>query len=209
MHVAKHDSGLRVSRQDCVRRAKRVVQRVQEDPAHEVHHEHLVAAGLDHARSLTRSLGRIVGGPQHALQVRQLADELLLREDVVAARDHVRTRAFQLGRDLACQAKATRRVLAVEDREVGPQLLLEAWKQGFDGFPSGMSDNIGDEQNLELALRHHLILVEKEKGARFRAPLVGYFAYSTALVSRTTVTRIWPGKLSSDSMRLAMSRAMS
>ena len=55
-----------------------------------------------------------------------------------------------------------------------------------------------------------LIASENEKGEPSRTPpRRNYLAYSTALVSRTTVTRIWPGKLSSDSIRLAISRAMS
>jgi len=50
---------------------------------------------------------------------------------------------------------------------------------------------------------------DKKKGSPELGLPLTYFAYSIALVSRTTVTRIWPGKLSSVSIRLAMSRAMS
>src|SRR5207247_7502280 len=209
VHVAEDHLRVRMRREDGVGRPERVVQRVQEDPADQVHDEHIVPAGLDHAPALAGCRGRVVRGSQDVLHVRQLADELFLGEDMVAAGDHVSARPLELSRDLGRQAEAPGCVLAVEDREVGAQLLLKRRQDRLDGVPAGMADNVGDEQDLQLLRGHSLIFGQKKRGARFRAPLIGYFAYSTALVSRTTVTRIWPGKLSSDSMRLAMSRAMS
>src|SRR5207253_7896246 len=93
--------------------------------------------------------------------------------------------------------------------EVRAELFLEAREQGLDGVPARMADHVGHEQDAELSPRHSSIVGQKEKGALARTPFGVYFAYSTALVSRTTVTRIWPGKLSSDSMRLAISLAIS
>src|SRR5215831_4114459 len=73
-----------------------------------------------------------------------------------------------------------------------------------------MADHVRDEQDAKVAVRHDVNCPGKRKGAPWGLPFaVLYLAYSTALVSRTTVTRIWPGKLSSDSMRLAMSLAIS
>src|SRR5438093_1515510 len=209
VHVAEHNLHVRVLGQDRVRGPEGVVEGVEEDAADQVHDQHLVPAGLDHAPALARRRRRVVGRPEHVLQAWQLADELLLGEDVVAAGDHVRAQAFELRRDLRGQAEPARGVLAVEDGEVRPQLLFQLGKDRLDRFAAGVADHVGDEEDLELVVRHPLILVEKEKREPLRTPSGDYFAYSTALVSRTTVTRIWPGKLSSDSMRLAMSRAIS
>src|SRR5207249_3686822 len=96
VHVAEHTLHVRVLGQDRVRGPEGVVEGVEEDAADQVHDEHLVPAGLDHAPALARRRRRVVGRPEHVLQAWQLADELLLGEDVVAAGDHVRAQAFQL-----------------------------------------------------------------------------------------------------------------
>src|SRR5438093_5573269 len=147
-----------------------VVEGVEEDAADQVHDEHLVPAGLDHAPALARRRRRVVGRPEHVLQTWQLADELLLGEDVVAAGDHVRAQAFELGRDLRGQAEPARGVLAVQDGELGPQVLFQPGKDRLDRFAAWVADHVGDEEDFELAVRHQMILVEKEKREPLRAP---------------------------------------
>src|SRR5207244_13123010 len=80
--------------------------------------------------------------------------------------------ALLLGRELAGEPVAPCRVLAVDEGEVGPQLVLEAWKQGFDRVPAGVADDIRDEQDLELGVAHHLIFRQKKKRARSGTPFV-------------------------------------
>src|SRR2546421_30903 len=115
---------------------------------------------------------RVVGRSEHTIQTRQLSDKILLGEDMVSAGDHVSSGALQLRRDLGGEPEAPRSVLAVDDGEVGPQLLLEAWKQGFDRVPAGVPDDIRDEQDLEVDVAHRLIFRQKKKGARSRTPFV-------------------------------------
>ena len=109
---------------------------------------------------------------------------------MVAARDDVGARRFQLRCDLGGQPEPPGGVLAVHHREVRPQLFLQGGQNRLDGIPAGMANHVGYEQNFEVAIRHQSILAQKKKGARLGRTPFGYFAYSIALVSRTTVTRI-------------------
>src|SRR6266850_4939846 len=146
---------------------------------------------------------------------------------------------LQLTHDLRGQAETARSVLTVDDGQVSLNLVLQPGKDGFDRVATRMADDIGHEQDAKVvghqtnlqgwqpgvpakskilwggnrirnsSLKPRQRLAGKQKGE----PVLGspwfYLAYSTARVSRTTVTRIWPGKLSSLSIRLAMSRAIS
>src|SRR6266550_3409968 len=165
VHVAEDDRSLRMGGQDRVGRPKRVIQGLEKDPPDQVHDQHLVAARVDHAPTLAWRRRRVVGRPEHALQAGQLPDELLLGEHVVAGRDHVRARGPQLGDDLARQAETSRGVLAVDDREVRTQLLLQRREARLDRIPARMPAAVGHEQDAELVARHAWIVVEKKKGA--------------------------------------------
>src|SRR5207249_11321796 len=85
---------------------------------------------------------------------------------------HVRAGALQLRRGLGGEPEARCSVLAVDGGEVGPQLVLEAWKQGFGRVPAGVTDDIRDEPDLEVDVAHHLIFRQKKKGARSGTPFV-------------------------------------
>src|SRR5712691_10076284 len=165
VHVAEHDLDVGVGGQDLIGGAERVVQRVEEDPAYEVHDQDLVPGGVDDAPALARRRRRIVRGTQHVMQARQLAHELLLGEDVVVCDDHATTGALELGGDLRGQTEAACGVLAVEDGEVRSQLLLQLGQQGLDRLAAGVADHVGDKKDLQLVVRHQLILVEKKEGA--------------------------------------------
>src|ERR1700730_3824878 len=241
VHVAEGDLDVGVGGQDVVRCAKRVVERVgREDSSHQVHDQHLVVACGGLAPALPRRPWRIVGRPEHSLLGGEVGDEVLLGENVVAGRDDVRPRRFELRRNLAGEPESSGGVLAVEDGEVRFQLLLEPGQERLHGLTAGLADHVGDEENANIVRAHKGRLSDKKKGSPSWAPLgchwkgcshaparkaalrIGpidrspergaggliYLAYSMARVSRTTVTRICPGKLSSVSIRLAMSLAI-
>jgi len=76
----------------------------------------------------------------------------------------------------------------------------------LDGEAAGLADDVADHQDPERAVRPRRVAVRGIAGAGSYAvpislaPTVtrrptspGYFAYSTARVSRMTVTLIWPG----------------
>src|SRR6266568_1912287 len=154
VHVAEHDLYVWVGGKDLIGGAERVVQWVEEDPADEVHDQDLVPRGVDDAPALARRRRRIVRGTQHVMQARQLAQELLLGEDVVAGGDHVRAGALELGRDLRGQAEAAGRVLAVEHRQVRAQPFLEARQDRLHPVAAGMADDIRDEEDAQLLAGH-------------------------------------------------------
>src|SRR3989475_1739157 len=170
VHTAQGDARLRTRAEDRVSGAKGVVERVQEDPPDQVHDQHLTTPCFDQAPPLAGGGRRVVRGPQDALEVRQLSDKLFLGEDVVSARDDVRAGGFQLGGDLGGQAEPAGGVLAVDDRQVRAELLLQGRKDRLDGIPARMADDISHEQNLEVGVRHSSILGHKKKGARRRTP---------------------------------------
>jgi hypothetical protein len=108
------------------------------------------------------------------------------------------------------QAHATGEVLAVGGDEVDAALVAQCRQQLLDGQPAGLADDVADEQDPARPRRARRIAVRlvaeagpaERVGARRRLarPAVGrpgvgggYFAYSTARVSRMTVTLIWPG----------------
>ncbi len=76
--------------------------------------------------------------------------EFLLGENVIASRDHVSACAPQLCDELGRQPEATRRVLSVEDRDVGFELTLEPRQQSLDRFATGLADDVSNEENPEV-----------------------------------------------------------
>jgi hypothetical protein len=70
---------------------------------------------------------------------------------MVAVRDDVRARLTELGGDLAGEAAAARGVLAVDDREVDIAFRPELWEKNGHGLPSGLADDIADEENSHLS----------------------------------------------------------
>ena len=80
-----------------------------------------------------------------------------------------------------------------------PTLVAQGRQGLLDGLPAGLADDVADHQDPERAggrARRHR--GEPVGGADLldvatRRLRSGYFAYSTARVSRMTVTLIWPG----------------
>ena len=109
---------------------------------------------------------------------------------MVAGGDHVGAGSFDLLYELGGESKPGRRVLSVDHRKVRFQLALQPRQDRLDRLTPRMSDDVRDEQDPELVRAHRSIVGKNKREPDCRAPLESYFAYSTALVSRTTVTRI-------------------
>src|SRR5450756_1291004 len=73
---------------------------------------------------------------------------------MVAGRDHVGAGCLELSRDLCGQTETARRVLAVDDREVGPELFLEPGEERLDRFTTRVSDDVRDKKNSKEVVRH-------------------------------------------------------
>ena len=97
------------------------------------------------------------------------------------------------------QAHAAGHVLAVGGHEVDAALLAQLAEDRFDGDPAGLADHVADHQDAAGARRPRAVAVGRIAQASpadrpGHALVAGsYFAYSTARVSRMTVTLIWPG----------------
>ena len=92
------------------------------------------------------------------------------------------------------QAHATGDVLAVGGHEVDAARLAETRQQLLDGLPARLADQVADHQHPAGAGWSRGIAIGgvPESGQADRGGSA-YFAYSTARVSRMTVTLIWPG----------------
>jgi hypothetical protein len=66
---------------------------------------------------------------------------------VVAERDHVGARGEQLVGELARDARAVGRVLAVDDAEVGADLVAQRLQALLDGAPAGDAEDVGEEED--------------------------------------------------------------
>ncbi len=85
------------------------------------------------------------------------------------------------------QAHAAGHVLAVGGDEGDVALVPELRQERLDGQPAGPADEVADHQD---AAGAPACGREGRAGGRGHG---GYLAYSTARVSRMTVTLIWPG----------------
>jgi hypothetical protein len=65
---------------------------------------------------------------------------------VVAERDHVGARSEQLVRELCGDTGAVGDVLAVDDADVGAELVAQAAKAIFDRAPAGDAEDIREEE---------------------------------------------------------------
>ncbi len=131
-----------------------------------------MAGRLGEAPSLAGGAWRVVGRPQHTVEVGQLAEELLLGEDVVAGRDHVRPIPAQLAHQLCGQAEPARGVLTVDDRQMWPVLFLDHGQDRLDRLAARLPDHVGHEQDPQLLVSHRSIVVETRKGAPKRDSLL-------------------------------------
>ena len=162
---------VRMRGKDRVGGAKRVVDALDEDPAHHVHDQDLLAAGLERAPTRAGGARRIVRRPCDALQVRQLRQELLLSEYMVAGGDHVGAGPLDLVDELGGKAKPGCGVLSVDHCQVRRQLALQPRQDRLDRLPPRMSDDVGDEQDPELFRAHRSIVGKNKKGARLPGSL--------------------------------------
>jgi hypothetical protein len=69
---------------------------------------------------------------------------------VVAERHDVGARGEELVRELAGDAGAVGRVLAVDDAEVGAELLAQRRQPFLDGAPPGDAEDVGEEEDPQL-----------------------------------------------------------
>ena len=106
---------------------ERIVERVHEDAAHGIDHQHARAVlGLDHGRAAARRAGRIIDRPD---QLRRALDEnqrLLLVPGMIAERDGIGAGLDQLAIDRFGNAETAGRVLAIDHDQIELPFLDQA-----------------------------------------------------------------------------------
>jgi hypothetical protein len=110
---------------------------------------------------------------------------------VVARGDHVDARAEEELGGGCSQAHPAGKVLAVGRDEIDPASAAQVGQERLDREAAGLADDVADQQDAAGAGRARRIPVGGV--AEADAAMLAYFAYSTARVSRITVTLIWPG----------------
>jgi hypothetical protein len=140
----------------------------------------------------------VVERPEDALGLVQERVDLALVPDVVARRDDVDAVREQRLRRRHRQAHPAREVLAVGGHEVDPALVAQGRQQLLDRETPRLADEVADHQHAARTGRARRVAVgrvahARRVGAAGHGVGSGYFAYSTARVSRITVTLIWPG----------------
>ncbi len=124
-----------------------VVHGVHEDAAHHVHDQHAASIrDLDQGGAAPRRALRVV---ERAQQARLPLDEhqgLALVEGMVAERDHVGAGFQDGGADGFRDARAARRVLAVDHHAVETPRGPQPWQLALDRVAAGAAHDIADEQ---------------------------------------------------------------
>lgn len=125
--------------------------------------------------SATRCAGWIVSRPDNGEVRIEYRQDIFLRPDMIACGNDIYSGIQQFlggGWGQACPAGD---ILAVRDDEITRQLLSQFRQERRDRLSAGFADHVPDDKRPQM---------------RYRS---AYLAISTARVSRTTVTFIWPG----------------
>ena len=184
---------------------ERVLDGLHEGPTLEVDHGdvgaiHRLVGAPTAAGDVVRA---VVEGTQNAIVRLEERVDLALVPDVVAGRDDVHAvRQERLGGRRG-EAHAAGHVLAVGRDEVDAAFVAQSGQERLHGRPSGLADEIADHQDATGPRRAGRIPVggiaesglpdRPDVGRGIAVGHCGYFANSTARVSRMTVTLIWPG----------------
>ena len=125
-----------------------IVQRVHEDPAHDIHHQHAGAVlGLQQIGAAT---GRACGIIQWADEARLAGDEdqrLLLVPGVIAQGHAIGAGLDDLPTDGLGDAEAPRRVFAIHHHEIELPVPAQAGQAVEEDVAPGAAHDVADEEN--------------------------------------------------------------
>ena len=132
--------------------AERIIERIHEDPAHHIDHQHAAAAGrLVEIAAAPRCRFGIIDRAQDAIFLVDVSENFLLVGPVIAGGNHVYPHGEIFLGDGAGEAEAARRIFAIGDDQVG----LEGGFQGRQlmrhGIAARLADHIAQEKNIHRA----------------------------------------------------------
>ena len=121
--------------------------RVEIERAEQVEHGDLDAVPrFDDGEAVARSPAAGVRRTDHRLALLEVAGDAAAAVRVVAERDHVGARREQPVGELRGDAGAVGDVLAVDDADVGVELLAQRGQAFLDGAPAGDAEDICEEE---------------------------------------------------------------
>ena len=141
----------RTSIQLCIDRRERIVLRFHEDAAERRDDEHILPVPrLKQIRALARRAGGKIARPQHAVLVVDEGQYLALIGPMVAGGDAIDAQREKIVGDGAREAKAARRVLAVDDHKIQFQPVDETRQFRGHDIATGFSNDVSDEKNAHI-----------------------------------------------------------
>ena len=154
VHV-HHDGIRRFAERTCVELridgCKRIVLRFHEDAAERRDDEHILPVPrLKQIRALARRAGGKIARAQYAVFIVDEGQYLALVGPVVAGGDAIDAQREEIVGDGAREAKAARRVLAVDDHKIQFQPVDETRQFRGHDIATGFSNDVSDEKNAHI-----------------------------------------------------------
>jgi len=126
---------------------KRIIERIHENAAHDIDHQHLMAGtGLIKPSPFARYAGGIVARTQNAVLVIDEGQNLALISPMVAGGDAIDPGAKKLIGHRPSQAEAARGIFGIGDDEIGFQDVFQAGELGRNHVPARPPDDVANEQ---------------------------------------------------------------
>jgi hypothetical protein len=140
-------------REDRFKPGERVVERVHEQPAHQVDDEQ-AATALDRLQAPAGARGprREIGRAQDAVVALDVLDQLALVPDMVTGREDVGAGIVELAGEAFGQPEAMRRILGVDDRDVDTEVVLQRREMALDRLPPRAPDDIAAQKDVHAAM---------------------------------------------------------
>src|SRR5579883_1729013 len=127
---------------------KRIVERLHEDTAHSINHEHVRSvAGAEYAGASSWRAGRIVQWPKKPVLAADKDQGLALVPNMISCCDHVGARVGKLDKNLLCDPEAAGGVFAIDNDEVGAKALTQRWQPLAYGTSARSPHDIANEKN--------------------------------------------------------------
>ena len=147
IHQGRGNGAKRMRIQQRVDAAKRIVDRVHEQPSHRVDNEDRAAVGQrENAVAVAGRAGRKIDRAQQTRIAADIRNDLALVPNVIAGGDDVASRGVEIAAIFLGDTEAMRRVLAVDDDEVERQFAAQPFHVPGDHVAAGAAHHIAAKQ---------------------------------------------------------------
>ena len=134
--------------ENVVEPGERIVERVHEEPAHQIDDQHVPPADPVQPPAGTRRALREIRRTQQARVAVDIGDELPLVPDVVAGGQDVDAAIVEFAAEALGQAESAGRVLRVDDDEVEREFVAQRRHVLLDGVAARAADHVAAKQDV-------------------------------------------------------------